>query len=36
MSKTELKQALFLAFYADDFSPEQREKILNHLEKINT
>jgi hypothetical protein len=31
ISKTELKQQLFLKFYKDDFSPEEREKILKHF-----
>ncbi len=32
ISKTELKQQLFLKFYKDDFSPEEREKILRWFE----
>lgn len=30
-SETEMRQAIFLRFYADDFSPAEREKILAWL-----
>jgi len=32
-TETDLKKELFLRFYRDDFNEEQKEKILNHLEK---
>lgn len=32
-TETDLKKELFLRFYQDDFNEEQKEKILNHLEK---
>lgn len=35
ISKTELKQQLFLKFYKDDFSPEEREKILKRFAQRN-
>lgn len=35
ISKTELKQQLFLKFYKDDFSPEEREKILKHFAQLS-
>lgn len=32
ISQTDLKKEIFLKFYADDFEPEQLDKILKHLE----
>lgn len=29
-----LRQELFLKFYGDDFIPEEREKILAHLDRV--
>lgn len=34
ISKTELKQELFLKFYGNDFDPKNREKIIKHFEKL--
>jgi len=34
ISKTALRQELFLKFYGSDFDPIARAKILNHLKKI--
>ena len=31
ISESELKKELFLRFYRDDFTPEQRKKILAYL-----
>ncbi len=31
ISIPDLRKELFLAFYADDFTPEQQEKIILHL-----
>jgi hypothetical protein len=31
ISRQELRKEIFLRFYGDDFSPEQREKIIDHL-----
>lgn len=33
ISQAALRQELFLRFYGNDFSPEERKKICNHLEK---
>jgi hypothetical protein len=33
ISKANLKKELFLKFYKDDFSPEERERILNYFDK---
>ncbi len=33
ISEVDLRKALFIHFYGDDFNPIQREKILSHLEK---
>lgn len=31
ISKSAFRQEIFLRFYGNDFEPEEREKILNHL-----
>jgi hypothetical protein len=33
ISKVKLRQEIFLRFYRDDFTPSQRDKILEHLER---
>ncbi len=35
ISPAELRKELFLSFDRDDFSPEEREKILEELGKVN-
>ncbi len=32
ISKLELKKEIFLKFYRDDFSPEELERIIKHLQ----
>lgn len=34
ISKACLRRELFLRFYGDDFSPEEKEKIIRHLETV--
>lgn len=33
ISKGDLKKEIFLKFYRDDFSPEECERIIKHLQK---
>lgn len=35
ISPAALRQEMFLKYYEDDFSPEEREKILAHLGRIS-
>lgn len=36
ISKADIRKALFLKFYRDDFDPESRQKILKHLEAVTS
>jgi hypothetical protein len=35
LSKIEIKVQTFLRFYGNDFSEEEKEKIVNHLRRVN-